>query len=364
MIGILKVFRNYFWALLPAISFVLLFAKFDISEFVPTAWGQLYATYAESLGVPSVKITYRILSPLIAHYLGFNTGQAWLYFLLLLFFFGQVLVYKFVYKKSGSLALATVLGLLTCFCTNGWYQVYFAGYPDAAMMFFLIVALVCSKRWLFYVAIALAIWTHERAIFAVPFIPLFRWLLNLDEPMTLKRFLGIQTSLGLIVVSYFLFRPLLATEAGRYSLSYYMNDLMKGGSSFAKVPLTPVFIAKVVIEGYKYLIIPAVFSVVILAWKRHWLVVTILVGYFFAVTTQLIIAVDSVRLIDMYYLGFLVLLFLAYQAASTHFTSRRAKSIFHSCFVMLVFAVCAANYLSPVTYLAQNMKREISTKIP
>jgi hypothetical protein len=328
-------------------AFLLLYGKV-VPSWDPRSAGLAYAQYAQYLTLdPRLTdydlVGYRWLSPWLAHALGFNTRAGWLVFLLAAFLAGTVRLYAAIMERTSDRAWAALFALLPAVTTVGWYSVYLPGYPDWALFAFVIFAIFATSVPEALLWGTLALWTHERSLSCLLVLPLLRLALF---PLPRRRS-TITLGAGLLVsvLVYFLARSALGPLLGR-SISFYWSELHHPSVYGSSVPLTAGFVLQTFVEASKgfALWLPLL---VALAIAKMWcagrpaqLGVLALVLNIVLVLGQVLIAVDTVRLMDLLIVPLLVAAVLAYPREPRH---QRALLLGG------VLAV-AINLLAPITY--------------
>lgn len=340
-------------------AFLLLYGKV-VPLWDPRSVGLAYAQYAQYLTLdPRLTnhdlVGYRWLSPWLAHALGFNTRAGWLVFLLAAFLAGTVRLYAAIMERTSDRAWAALFALVPAVTTVGWYSVYLPGYPDWALFAFVIMAVFATSVPEALLWGTLALWTHERSLSCLVVLPLLR--LALFPHLRRRSAVILGAGLLLSVLVYFLTRSALSPLLGR-SLSFYWSELQHPSIYGSSVPLSVGFVCQAALEGFKgfALWLPFLIALAILkmghAGRAAQVGALALVLSVVLVLGQVLIAVDTVRLMDLLIVPLLVAAVLAYPREPRHQRALLLGS---------VLAV-AVSLLAPITYLSQNWNFRVATR--
>jgi len=330
------------------------------ASYEPRHWGSYYASFAATLSDLSPQISFRWFGPWLAHHLGFASAGSWLMFLYLCFMVAIALWYWLAFRLTRHLVFSIVVALIPVASTSGWYGMYAAGYPDWLVLACLTAGLVVrSTGWMLLFAVVAA-WTHERAFFVLLFLPLLRFWLHVQRSTwsIAWQYVG----LAGVLTSYFFLRPVLTplpVAEHAFPLRFYVGELLRGHSRYAPQSLDLQHVLLAGYEGYKALWLVYVGSLVALvATLRNSNSVVLgggLVMLSLVVIGQLVIAVDSVRVIDF-------LLFPLITAAICCFETMRDKAGQRWLLGALITALII-NQLLPVRYIGQNMAYPVHSRI-
>lgn len=325
----------------------------------PRSAGLAYAHYAQHLSLDTRLVDYdlvghRWLAPWLAHALGFGTRAGWLIFLLVAFLAGIIRLYGAIMKRTDDRAWACLCALVPAVTTVGWYSVYLPGYPDWALFAFVIFAVFAATVPEALIWATLALWTHERSLACLVVLPLLR--LALFPESRKRNTIILAAGLAASILIYFLARSALGPLRGP-SLSFYWQELHRPSVYGHSVPLSLGFVLKCAVEAFKgfaVLLLPLLALASAKLWRQERaakLAAPALILGVVLVLAQVVVAVDTVRLMDLLIVPLLAAAALAYPQKP------RQRRIF----LLTGLLAVAFNLLSPITYLSQNWNFSVAT---
>lgn len=324
------------------VAALALFAKVRPSPVRGNGFALDFVQHATDLTPLDGRFTaYRWLGPWLSYHLGFKGCLGWYLFLLAAYFVGTIWIYAAVKSRTRDPVWAVLLALVPALSTTGWYGVYDPGYSDWLLFMALIGALFARRNWQSLQLACFALWIHERGIFVAPCLVIFRMLLFPDRP----RREWIRYAGGILVGAAFYFsaRRLGAhpTQAG---VGFYLSQLGHGSYFHLDQPLTAKLLFSSAVEDYKALwFIPIVF----LATSKRLILAT-----FPFIAAQVLVAIDTVRLLDLLVFPMLVCALVLYE----QFPARR------NLLKATLIAALVVNFLTPIHYLSQNWSFRADTR--
>jgi hypothetical protein len=322
----------------------------------PEAYGTHYADYATDLGNMDPKLAYTWFGPWFAHQIGVRSHLGWLVFLYVAFLVGVAALYAAVHRRTNAPWLAAAAALVPVASTSGWFGTYLSGYPEWFLMCVLSLLLLSESLVLYAILGSIAVWTHERSAFALAVLPLLQ---SFVSPIRKRRVLMQYAVLLGVVLTFALARgAFVDIENAPFNFEFFWKEF-RHGSQFARIPLTFGHVAEVWWEAYKaYLLVVAACLALLIRLglrgdglereqRRHLIrFAAAFVASCAVVTAQLLMAVDSTRLID-----FLVFPFLFLFVVTHHHLGARQRWL-----VFALLAAALANELMPVEFIGQHTR--------
>lgn len=329
------------------------------ASYEPRHWGTYYAGFAATLGDLNPRISFRWFGPWLAHHLGFDSVGLWLLFLYLCFMVTITLWYCIAFRQTRHVLFSIVVALIPVASTSGWYGMYAAGYPDWLVLAALTASLFARSTVLMLICAVVAAWSHERAFVVLPFLPLLRFWLH-RQPVALRTIALQYVGLSAVLVTYFSLRSFLtpvSVPGHAFPLRFYVGELLRGGSRYASQSLDLRHVLWACYEGYKalwFVFAGSMIALVATLRDRNRVALVVVLGMLsLLVVGQLVIAVDSVRVIDL-------LLFPLSTAAICcfHYEHAERRWLLGALVTALVI-----NQLLPVWYVGQNMIYAVPSRL-
>ena len=322
----------------------------------PEAYGTHYADYAADLGNMDPKLAYTWFGPWFAHQLGVRSHLGWLLFLYAAFFVGIAALYTALHRRTDAPWLAAVGALVPVASTSGWFGTYLSGYPEWFLLGVLSLLLLTDSLVAWAILGSVAVWTHERSGFVLAVLPLLQCFVT---PVPKRRVVLQYAVLLGVVLTFVLARgAFVRIDNPPFTFAFFWKEFRQG-SEFARIPLTMGHVVEVWWEAYKaYLLVVAA----CLAWLLRLLIrsdglereqrrslvrfLVTFVGSCGMVTAQLLMAVDSTRLIDFLVFPFLILFVVTHRHLGPH----------QRWLVRALAAAALANELLPVEFIGQHTR--------
>ncbi len=329
-------FGCYFSALL--VAFILLFvaAIYVTPSIAPKELGRGYA--ALSINPFDFNehnnLRLRILTPLLAHYLGLR-GKLYIIFPLIIALFFLTTVYFFLRKRLLPLeSLYTTM--LICFSSPILFLLHYQGYVDVtSYLIILLIIIYIKKVYVWIPFMALLLLNHESNLFIVPSLLFMHYLSVSDKT---KATVYIITGTILALIPFYFFRSYISELSPvEYNFKMYISQIKEN----IKVVLPYCGVG--IFYAFKlFWLFPAL--AIFLYWKEKnkqqlLLFLLILLG----ALGQLVVASDTSRLLG---LAFLLILFSAFKIKETYGTALFTKWSFY---LILV------NFLIPQFYVGQSV---------
>jgi hypothetical protein len=246
----------------------------------------------------------RILTPLVAHYLGF-TGPRYMNFVRVLGVLFLAAVYIAARHRSIPAVNAFLGSSIFAFTLPIVNSIRFPGYTDITSYLCIFLAMVTVRSlWMWPIFLALAILNHESNIFVLPWFFLFHAICNKGRWLTI---VGSAAALALTVVPWYLWIMYAKQfSAPEYSPEFYLAiDFWGKFSKVAARYYSGLF------ATFKILWIVPVLAVWWALTKRQLLTVALYIAIVACATGQLFLAHDTSRLLTLTFpalwLGFLQL---------------------------------------------------------
>ena len=273
-------------------------------------------------------LRFRILSPLLGHFLFFR-GPAFKYFMLIILalFFGAV----YFYQRKEKLFPTEAIGItaLCVFSTLSFYQLYFPAYTDPLSFLLILLFMFNYKNiYLATLLLLLMLFNHENNLFLFPFF----FLLIANGDFKLKKLLKITMYFLIAIIPYIIYRKIISSQAEiAFNVSYYFDP---HNMQWTREHVMPHLLAGF-FQAFRLFWIFPLFAISINIYeKRHIEIMLILVVIIF-VLTQLSIAWDISRLIGMAFPAILI-------------SARRAREFFGTKrFLWMIYSIILINFFIP-----------------
>lgn len=309
-------------ALLLTVTVASLWLKIT-PTWAPEAYGEHYAEYASGLDRMDPRIAYNWLAPWLAHHLSARSPMGWLVFLYVCFFVGVLGIYAAVHRQTRDPWFSVAVALLPVASTCAWFGTYLPGYPGWFLLAALALLLFADSLVLWAVLGTLALWAHERAGFALATMPALQSVIT-GTP--LRRVLQQYGVLAAVLLIYVVGRnAFVAIEQPPFTFGFFWKEFAEG-SEFAQMPFSIGHALEVWIEGYKAILGVVLLCVVVLGVRVHLdrssqgvsrhvstRFLVLFAGACVFITAQLLVAVDSVRLLDFLVFPFAALFVLVHR---------------------------------------------------
>lgn len=317
-----------------------------------SAYGKLYQNIAGNLIIDKL-VSLRWIIPAIVRYIGFRSSFDWLLFCLICFLIGTLFLYYGAYKATNNKLFSFFLALIPTASTLGWFNVYFPGFLDWFTYMAVIIAMFSKNKIVYYIFIILAVFAHERALFVLAFLPIFK--AGLENKFEKKSLLIDSISNIIVILIVYFARNLMVVGGFQLTLNYYFKEI-NNANEVNVFPLTLIHALKGIWEALKIYIVLFLVSFIGLFnfWKlklkkqkieRAIILLCIFLSCI-SISFQIIIAIDTVRLMDLFLIPMIFTLILFFREYDDVYF--RKYFIGLMCFCFLV------NQVLPVKYWDRN----------
>ena len=174
----------------------------------------------------------RILTPLIAHYVGIRTAFMFIMFLNAICAFFAATAYVACRDEELPPQIAALAAAIFTFSSPVLFQIHYAGYTDITSYALVFLAMLTARgRFLWALFLALAMLNHERNLFVYPWF-LFYYFLRNDRRFLRTAYAG--TLMVLSLVPWRLYVQMVASyKAPAFSVEHYLN--LNFGGTFGSI---------------------------------------------------------------------------------------------------------------------------------
>jgi len=314
----------------------------------PASHGIHYAQLSMDPWTADNPNAYRILTPLIAHWLHLRGGRILVLNLAMAWFF-LALAYGYLRQTASSRLLAFGVAAALAFSMPTLFTIYYGGYTDSTTHLLVLAMMALHRRAVvFWVLFLLAMLNGESVLFLLPFFMVLQWQ---SDPRSTRYWSRWALGAAVAGALYLALRWQIGSAADvSHNVGYYLgplsSDLFDWFLQCANRYALGLF------SAFKLLWIIPLMGLVVCARSGQWIKAAAIAAAILGSAMQSMVAVDTSRMLALAFPA----LILGVAALHERMGTRRVAG--------LLLLLIGLNFLVPQFYVTSNNVTRMSSTLP